>query len=171
MAHHKRHHHRRRHNPFGVSGGVVKDAIYVLGGALGASALPGMILPGYSSGWAGVLATGASAVGVFMLARMVGGPGAADEALKGGVAVTVLKALHQVGFAKSMGLGMYAPSWFGIPTASSQYLQASGANLGPFRRGAGTIFFPGPGGISAPPAAVSGMGYHRFRSRYAGGYG
>jgi len=40
---------------------------------------------------------------------------------------------------------MYGSSWFGVPTAGSQYLQASQANLGPFRRGSGTIFFPGPG--------------------------
>jgi len=40
---------------------------------------------------------------------------------------------------------MYGSSWFGVPTGSSQYLQSSQANLGPFRRGAGTIFFPGPG--------------------------
>lgn len=167
----RRKHHRRRRNPLGLGGGVVKDAVYVLGGALGSSALPGMLAPSLSGGWTGVAATGAAAVGISMLAKMVGGPGAASEALKGGIAVTVLKALHQAGFAKNLGLGMYAPSWFGVPTASNQYLQASGANIGPFKRGGGTIFFPGPGAISAPPAAMSGVGYHRFRSRYAGGYG
>jgi hypothetical protein len=169
--HHRKHHRRRRHNPFGVSGGVVKDAAWVLGGALGASALPGMVAPSLNSGWTGVAATGAAAVGVSIAVKMFGGPAAAGEALKGGLAVTVLRALHTAGFAKNLGLGMYAPSWFGVPTASSQYLVASGANVGPYRRGGGTIFFPGPGGMSAPPAAVSGLAYHRFRSRYAGGYG
>jgi hypothetical protein len=172
MAYRRRHHHRRRHNPFGVSGGVVKDAVYVLGGALGASALPGMVAPSMTTGWAGVAASGVASVALSFVGKMVGGPAAAEEVLKGGLAATVLKALHQAGFAKSLGLGMYAPSWFGIPTASSQYLQASGANIGPFRRGGGTIFFPGPGQLQAPPpAAVSGLAYHRFRSRYAGGYG
>ena len=72
---------------------------------------------------------------------------------------------------KNIGLGLYAPSYFAVPTASSQYLQAAQPTYG-FRRGAGTIFFPGPGGVPALPAAgVSGMGYHRFRSRYAGNYG
>jgi len=172
MARHRRHHHRRRRNPFGLGGGVVKDAAWVLGGALGASALPGMVAPSMSGGWTGVGITGAAAVVLSMGAKAFAGPQAAGEVLKGGLAVTIIKALHQAGFAKNLGLGMYAPSWFGIPTASSQYLQASGANVGPFRRGGGTIFFPGPGAMSAPPpAAVSGMGYHRFRSRYAGGYG
>jgi hypothetical protein len=45
---------------------------------------------------------------------------------------------------------MYAPSWFAVPTPSSQYLQAAQANMGPFRRGAGTIFSPGPGGARTP---------------------
>jgi hypothetical protein len=56
-------------------------------------------------------------------------------------------------------LGFYAPSWFGAPTASSQYLQASQANMGPYRRGAGTIFFPGPGrglaGLGQDSSSVS----------------
>ncbi len=60
---------------------------------------------------------------------------------------------------------MYGPSCFGAPTASSQYLQASQANLGPYRRGAGTIFFPGPGlsglgqndGAGAPASDSSGL--------------
>lgn len=168
----RRKHHRRRRNPMGVSGGVVKDAAYVLGGALGSSALPGMLMPSMASGWGGVGMTGVAAVALSWAAKAFAGPAAAGEVLKGGLAVMVLRAMHQAGFAKNLGLGMYAPSWFGIPTASSQYLQASGANVGPYRRGGGTIFFPGPGGMATPaPAAVSGMAYHRFRSRYAGGYG
>jgi len=104
--------------------------------------------------------------------KFVGGARASEELLKGGLTATIIKALHQMGVASSIGLGLYAPSWFGVPTASSQYLQASQANLGPYRRGAGTIFFPGPGGslVQAAPAGVSGMGFHRFRSRYAGNY-
>lgn len=173
MAHQKHHHHYRRHrrNPFGISAGVVKDAAYTAAGALGSLWLSGMI-PALSSGWTGVAATAGAAVAVSFAGKMVGGARAADEMLKGGLTATIIKALHQAGFASSVGLGLYAPSWFGVPTASSQYLQASQANLGPYRRGAGTIFFPGPGAPALPaaPAGVSGMGFHRFRSRYAGNY-
>lgn len=169
--HHHRHHHHR-HNPFGVSTGVVKDAVYVAVGALGASALPGLVMPSFASGWAGVLSSGVASVAMSFGARMIGGPPAASEALKGGLAITVLKALRTMGVALP-GLGLYAPSWFGIPTASSQYLQAASGNMPGFNRGGGTIIFPGPGGvpIAVPKAGVTGMGYHRFRSRYAGGYG
>jgi hypothetical protein len=169
MARHHRHHHRRRrHNPFGLSGGVVKDAAFNAAGALGSLFLAGFV---GQSGWADVAVTGAAAVAASFAGKFVGGASASEELLKGGLTATIIKALHQAGFAKSIGLGLYAPSWFGVPTASSQYLQASQANMGPYRRGAGTIFFPGPGGAPAlPPAGVAGMGFHRFRSRYAGNY-
>jgi hypothetical protein len=172
MAYRRKHHHRARRNPLGISSGVVKDAVYVAGGAIAAAALPGMVAPSFATGWPGVLAKGAAAVAASFVGRMVGGPEAANEALKGGLAITVLAALNQAGI-KTPGLGLYAPSWFGVPTSSSQYLQASAANMGPYRRGQGTIFFPGPGAqVPAPPAAAGGgLGYHRFRSRYAGGYG
>lgn len=173
--HHHRHHHHHSHrrNPFGVSAGTVKDAVYVAAGALGASALPGLVAPTFASGWAGVLSSGVAAVAMQFGARMIGGEAAGAEALKGGLAITVLKALRTMGVALP-GLGLYAPSWFGIPTASSQYLQAANSNMPGFNRGGGTIVFPGPGGmpVAVPAkAGVSGMGYHRFRSRYAGGYG
>ncbi len=163
-------HHRRtaRRNPLGLHSGVVKDAAYNAAGALGSMFLAGQF---NQSGWASVGITGASAVAVSFAGKFIGGAKASEEMLKGGLTATIVSALHQLGFAKSLGLGLYAPSWFGTPTSSSQYLQASQANLGPYRRGAGTIFFPGPGGVPAlPPAGVSGMGFHRFRSRYAGNY-
>jgi len=169
-SHHRRHH---RHNPFGVSTGTLRDAVYVAAGAVGASALPGMVAPTFSTGWMGVVSTGVAAVGVSFLARMIGGESGANEALKGGLAAMVIRALHQAGIGKNLGLGLYAPSWFGIPTASSQYLQAAAGNMPGFNRGGGTIVFPGQGGVpvvaAAPPAGR--LGYHRFRSRYAGGYG
>ena len=170
MAKHHRHHHRRRRNPFGLSGGVVKSAAYNAVGALGSLALANLI---GQSGWMDVLATGGAAVGLSFAGKFVGGAPASEEFLKGGLTATIIKAIHQAGFAKSIGLGLYAPSWFGVPTSSSQYLQASQANMGPYRRGQGTIFFPGPGGApvaALPPGGVSGMGFHRFRSRYAGNY-
>jgi hypothetical protein len=178
MAYKKKHHHRRRHNPLGLSGGVVKDAAWVAGGAIAAAALPGMVAPSMATGWVGVAAKAAASVAASFLGRMVGGPVAAGEALKGGLAITLLAALKQGG-VNVPGLGLYAPSWFGIPTASSQYLQAGAGNVPGFNRGGGSIVFPGPGGVPmiATPAAAgaagvkSHLGYHRFRSRYAGGYG
>jgi hypothetical protein len=180
MAYHKKHHHHHRHhhgrNPFGISGGVVKDAAWVAGGAIAAAALPNMVAPTFAGGWTGVFAKAAASVAASFLGRMVGGPTAAAEALKGGLAITLLAALKQGG-VNVPGLGLYAPSWFGIPTASSQYLQAAAGNQPGFNRGGGTIIFPGPQGpvvVPATPANVaakSALGYHRFRSRYAGSYG
>lgn len=169
MAYHRKHHHHRRHrrNPLGLSGGLVKEAAFVAGGAVGAAALPGMVAPSFSTGWSGVLASGLAAVGVGFVARMLGDHN--NDAVKGGLAITVLKALKQAGI-NTPGLGLYAPSWFGIPTASSQYLVAANGNQPGFNRGAGTIVFPGPQG-PAPVAVKSNLGYHRFRSRYAGSYG
>jgi hypothetical protein len=171
MAHkhyHRRHHHHRRHNPFGVSKGVVVDAAYNAAGALGSLYISGMF-PTLATGWAGVAATGGAALALGFGGKFVGGAKASEELLKGGLTATIIKALHQLGVASNLGLGLYAPSWFGIPTASDQYLRAAAPGM-TFNRGAGTIFFPGPGGVPALPAAA-GMGYHRFRSRYQGNYG
>jgi len=165
MAYHRKHH--RRRNPLGISAGLVKEAAFVAAGAVGSAALPGMIAPNFSTGWTGVIASGAVAVGL----KMVISGSAGDDMLKGGMAITLLKALKALGI-NTPGLGLYAPSWFGIPTASSQYLQAANGNMPGFNRGGGTIIFPGPAGapvVVNPKAA--GVGYHRFRSRYAGGYG
>ena len=171
MAYRRRHHHRRRRNPLGISGGLVKEAAFVAGGAVAAAALPGMVAPSFSTGWTGVLASAAAAVGASFLGRMVAGPQGAADVLKGGLAITVLKALKQAGI-NTPGLGLYAPSWFGVPTASSQYLVAGNANQPGYNRGGGTILFPGPGApVVATAPAAGRLGYHRFRSRYAGGYG
>lgn len=143
------------------------------------------------SGWMDVGATFATALGLSFVGKMAGGASGSEEMLKGGLTATIIKAMHQAGFASSLGLGLYAPSWFGVPTASSQYLRAYNANIGPAPRGQGTIYIPspngqlvaanvvpGPGGAptavpALPPGpthGTSGMGYHRFRSRYAGNY-
>ena len=183
--HHRRHHrhHRRRHNPFGVRGTVISDSLFTAIGALG---IPFGVSMLNLSGWTDIAATfGVSALAP-MVARVAGlGSGQAEEVMKGGIAASIIKAAHQLGFAKNLGLGLYAPSWLGVPTASSQYLTAYGANMLPARRGQGTIFFPGPGGTMLPgtvapgpggvPAVVpsgggGALGFHRFRSRYAGNY-
>ena len=170
MAYHRKHrHHHRRHrrNPLGLSGGLVKEAAFVAAGAVGAAALPGMIAPSFSTGWTGVLASGAAAIAMGFATKMLGDHN--SDAVKGGLAITVLKALKQAGI-NTPGLGLYAPSWFGIPTASSQYLQAANGNMPGFNRGGGTIIFPGPS-APAPAPVKSNLGYHRWRSRYAGSYG
>jgi len=178
---HRRHHHRRRHNPFGISSAVITDAAYNAGGAIGSLYLSGL-LPSLSSGWAGVAATGGAAVALGFVGKMIAGAKGAEEVLKGGLTATIIKALHQLGVAQSIGLGLYSPSWFSIPTSSDQYLRAAQPGMA-FNRGAGSIFFPGPGGVPALPAAagtaihpaavaakMAGLGFHRFRSRYAGNY-
>src|ERR1700687_5829834 len=172
MAYRRRHRHHHRRNPLGISGGLVKEAAFVAGGAVAAAALPGMVASRFSTVGPGVLASGAAAVAAGFVGRMMAAPAGGADMLKGGLAITVLKALNQAGI-RTPGLGLYAPSWFGIPTASSQYLQASQGNQPGFNRGGGTIVFPGPGGavVAAAPAHGGRLGYHRFRSRYAGGYG
>jgi hypothetical protein len=177
--HYRKHHHKhhQRRNPFGLSSGVVVDAGYNAAGALGALYLSGMLST--LSGWAGVAATGGAAIGLGFAGKMVSAK-AGEELLKGGIVATIIKALHQLGFASSVGLGLYQPSWFGIPTSSDQYLRAAQPGM-QWNRGAGSIYFPGPGaspalalpaGVhpAAAAASLKGMGFHRFRSRYAGNY-
>lgn len=190
--HHHHHHNRHRHNPFGLSANVVTDSAYNAAGALGSMFISSKL---GQSGWTGVAATAGSAIGMSFVGKFLGGT-AGEEMLKGGLTATIIAALHQAGFAGQFGLGSYAPSWFGIPTASSQYLRAYGANMGPAARGQGTILIPSangslmpaavlpgpggtptavpvaalPGGVSPAPTHGTGMGYHRFRSRYAGNY-
>jgi hypothetical protein len=129
------------------------------------------MFPQFAAGWTGVLATAGSAVALSFAGSFLGGAKAREEMLKGGLTATIIKALHELGVAKNIGLGLYAPSWFSVPTASSQYLQSTIPGYS-YRRGAGTIYMLGPGGTPVPatPAGVSGMGFHRFRSRYAGNY-
>jgi len=161
--------------------------MYTAAGALG---IPWLVGFANLSGWADVGATFFASALAPMASKMIGvGGAAAEEIMKGGIAVSMIKAAHQLGFAKNMGLGLYAPSWFGVPTASSQYLRAYNANIGPAPRGQGTLYVPGPGGVMVPavvapagpggapaalPAGPTGgggaLGYHRFRSRYAGNY-
>jgi hypothetical protein len=174
VAHHRKHHRRfRRHNPLGLQSGTIRDAVYNAGGAL-ASVFIASMLGG--SGWAGVAYTAGGAIAASFAARMALGGPAGEEVLKGGLSLTVVKALAQAGVIKTSALGLYAPSYFAVPTASNPYgvQYAPGTNQ---RVGAGTIYFPGAGTPMLPPAPNGGngglgrLGYHRFRSRYAGNYG
>lgn len=167
--HHKHRLHRRRHNPF--SGQLVKDAAYNAAGALASL----FIASQFSfTGWTGVGVTGAAAVGLSFVGKLLGKE-AGDELLKGGLTATIISALHQAGFAKGVGLGLYAPSYFAVPTSSDQYGRSAAPGM-QFNRGAGSVYFDGPGTAPQPmlPAVSAtghgGMGFHRFRSRYAGNY-
>lgn len=156
MAKHRRHHyHRRRSNPLGISTGVVKDAAYNAAGALGSMFLASKF---NLSGWLGVLGTGGAAVAVSFAGKFVGGASASEELLKGGLTATIIQALHQSGFASSLGLGLYGRSYFAVPTSSDQYLRSQ------FGQGQALL----PAAVAA--RGVSGLGFHRFRSRYAGNY-
>jgi hypothetical protein len=192
--HHRRHNRHRRHNPFGVRGTVISDSLYTAVGAIGVPFAAGFF---NLSGWADVGATFGISLVAPMVAKMAGmGGSVAEEIMKGGIAAGMIKVANQFGLTQKLGMGLYAPSWFGVPTASSQYLRAYNANIGPAPRGQGTLYVPGPNGGLVPgvitagpggvPAAVpttspaaaaaaggphgTGMGYHRFRSRYQGNY-
>lgn len=162
---HRKHHRKYRRNPLGITGGLVKEAAFVAAGAVASAALPGMVAPSFSTGWTGVAASAAAAIAAGFVGRMVGDH--SGDMLKGGLAITVLKALKQAGI-NTPGLGLYAPSAFTIPTSSSQYLRSGGPT------GGGSLVVGGqviPIAAAGGGAATSRLGYHRFRSRYAGGYG
>lgn len=149
MAKHHRHHHRRsRRNPFGVSGTVVKDVAYNGAGAIAALWLSGFL---GQTGWLDVAATAAAAVATSFAGKYVGGASASEELLKGGLLAAFFKAIKQTG-VNVPGLGMYANSYFPIPTSSDAYGRTS------------------PPMYALPPAAqkgVAGMGVARFRSRFS----
>lgn len=185
MAKHykKRHQHHHWHNPFGVSSGLLTESAWNATGALGTLWLGGTLSNMASvGGWGAVLGTAGAAIALGFVGKTFGGAKASEEMLKGGLVATIIKAVHQLGIAQNIGLGLYQPSWFSIPSSSDQYLRAAAPNMA-WNRGAGSIWFPGPGGQqlalpagvhpAAAAAALRGMGnvgFHRFRSRYAGNY-
>jgi hypothetical protein len=155
MAKHHHSYRRRRHNPFGLSQGVFKDSAIVAAGALASLYVDGFF---NQSGWMDVLATGGSAIAVSFVGKSVSGEAVAEELLKGGITATIIKAIHQAGFLKNLGLGTYVPGWYAVPTASDQYLRTSAGN---------TRGIP-----PALPAGVSGgfNGGTRYKTRYASRY-
>ena len=150
MAKHRHHHRHHRRNPFGVSSGVVKDVVYNAAGMAGASW--GASFLG-QSGWLDVLATAGAAIAVSYAGKAVAGAPASEELLKGGILAALLKAVKQTGISVPglSGVGMYAQSYFPIPTSSDAYGRASAPMM------------------ALPPAAkgVSGLGVQRFRSRFS----
>lgn len=154
MAKHRtHHHHRRRHNPFGVSGTLVKDVVFEVAGMAGANFGATFL---NQSGWIDVLATAGVAVGISMLGKSVAGAPASEELLKGGILAAVIKAVKQTGVSIPglSGMGLYQQTYFSAPTSSDAYGRAT----------APTIMLPAPTGKGG--AGVSGLGVSRFRSRY-----
>jgi hypothetical protein len=146
---------RRRHNPFGISTQAVKDGVLVAGGALGSLWVDGFF---NQSGWVDVATTALSAGILYYGGKAISNESNAEELLKGGIAATVIKAVHQAGFLKSLGLGTYVPGWFAVPTASDQYLRTSAGNVR---------------GVPPPLPAAGVSGYNtpmRARSRYVSRY-
>lgn len=155
MAHrrHHRHHRSRRRNPLGINSSVIKDAAYNTAGAVG-SLYVAKLLP-ISGGWMDVAATAISAVGVSFAGKFVGGASAQEELLKGGLTATIIQALGKLNVLPAgVGLGLYAPSYFAVPTVSDAY----GRTANPFAMPA------------LPAPAAKAMGDYRvqtrFRSRY-----
>jgi len=145
---HKRHHRRRRHNPFGVNGSLVKDVAFNAAGLAGANW--GASFLG-QSGWLDVLATAGAAIAVSYAGKAVGGAGASEELLKGGILAAIIKAIKQTGVSVPglSGMGLYVNSYFSAPTNSDAYGRAT----------APTIMLPAP-------SKGSGMAGQRYRSRY-----
>lgn len=153
MARHHRHHrrHHRRHNPFGVSGTLVKDVAFNAAGLALANFGAGFL---NQSGWLDVAATAAAAVAASWVGKAIAGAPASEELLKGGILATLLKAVKQTGISVP-GLGMYAQSYFPVPTASDAYGRAS----------APVIALPA---ATPSPRALAGMRYRsRFQTRFA----
>jgi hypothetical protein len=152
MAKHHRHYRRRhRHNPFGITGNVVKETAYVAVGAVGSSWLAKFA---GQSGWLDVGATAVAALVASYAGKFIDGATASEELLKGGLVVTILKALNQAGVSVP-GLGSYVPNYFSAPTTSDAYGRASAPVA---------MLPPAPAG-----AGGKGMGYGvggRFRSRF-----
>lgn len=154
MARHHHHHRRhRRHNPFGISGQVIKDSLWNSGGLL--ASLYGAKLLG-QSGWLDVGATLGAAIAASFVGKMVGQASASEEILKGGVSATILKAIGQTGAVNlNLGLGLYVPSYFSSPTSSDAYGRAT----------APTVMLPAP--ATAGGGSGKGMSGGRFRGRFA----
>lgn len=144
MARHHHRHHRRRHNPFGVSGSVVKDVAWNAAGMAGANF--GASFLG-QSGWLDVAATVAAAIAASFVGKAVAGAPAGEEVLKGGILAALIKTVKQAGVAVP-GLGLYVNSAFPVPTASDAY---------------GRVIPMLP---PAPVKGVHGLGVSRYRSRF-----
>jgi len=162
MAH--KHHYRRRHrNPFAV-GNVNQLAVKVagaLGGAVAASALPSMVSPSLSTGWAGVgMALAVAFLGSYALKGM--SSDLSEGVLIGGSVQAVSRAITIV-TGKTLltaSLGQYGPLNFTIPTpAYQQQAPAIAASASKTSGGKGAA-------TPAQAAALGMLGPRRAYSKY-----
>jgi len=123
MAHHRHHYHHRRRNPF-AAGSINQLAVKVagaLGGAIAASAVPNMVSPSLSTGWAGVgMALAVAFGGAWLLKGM--SQNLSEGVLIGGSVQAVSRAITIV-TGKTLltaSLGQYGPLNFTIPTPAYQ---------------------------------------------------
>jgi hypothetical protein len=161
MAHHK-HHHRRR-NPFGAVG-INVLAVKVAGalaGAVGASAIPNMVSPTLSTGWAGVgMALVVAFGGAWLLKGM--SVNLSEGVLIGGSLQAASRAITIV-TGKTLltaSLGQYGPLNFTIPTPA--YSPQAPAIAASASKTGGKV-----GPATAAQAAAMGMyGPRRAYSKY-----
>jgi len=123
MAHHRHHYQPRLKNPF-AAGSINQLAVKVagaLGGAIAASAVPNMVSPSLSTGWAGVgMALVVAFGGAWLLKGM--SQNLSEGVLIGGSVQAVSRAITIV-TGKTLltaSLGQYGPLNFTIPTPAYQ---------------------------------------------------
>lgn len=153
-------HHRYR-NPF-AAGNINALAVKVvggIGGLIGASAVPSMISPSLSTGWAGVgMAFGVAFLGAWLLNKM--SVNASEGFLIGGSVQAVSRAVTIVTGRTlvSASLGQYGPLQFTIPTPAYQSQPAIAASA--------SKTTPAKGGTTAAAAAMGMLGPRRAYSKY-----
>jgi hypothetical protein len=159
---HKHHYVHRHRNPF-AAGQINQLAVKVagaLGGAIGASTIPGMLSPSFGTGWAGV---GLALVVAFGGAWLFKGMSAnlAEGVLIGGSLQAVSRAITMV-TGKTLltaSLGQYGPLNFTIPTPAYQGQAAAPAISASASKTSGTK-------ATAPAAAAAMSGYRKPYSKY-----
>ena len=151
-------HHRHR-NPF-AAGSINALAVKVaggIGGLVASSAVPSMISPSLSTGWAGVgMAFGVAFLGSWLLNKM--SSNASEGFLIGGSVQAVSRAITIVTGRTlvSASMGQYGPLNFTIPTpAYQQQAPAIAASASKTGKGA-----------SSPAAAMGMYGPRRAYSKY-----
>jgi hypothetical protein len=157
---HDRHHHKRR-NPFAV-GNVNQLAVKVAGalsGAIAASAIPSMLSPTMSTGWAGVgMAFAVAFLGSYALKGM--SQNLSEGVLIGGSVQAVSRAITIV-TGKTLltaSLGQYGPLNFTIPTPGySQQAPAIAASASKTSGAKG----------AATPAQAAALGMYGPRRAYS----
>lgn len=151
----RRHHHR---NPFDTN--TMVTAAWALAGGVGASAIPTMIAPTMSTGWAGVAATGVAAFALGWAGEKFAGAEAGKGLLIGGLVATGGKLVAQL-LGKQLvtfGMGQYTQTWFGPPYNSTGILQNTP-----------NPYTPPVAAHSGTQAAMSGLlgRTTKFRSKFA----